>query len=541
MLVKKACKRILSLASAALLLVSLALLCSCNNNKPIGEQPVELPLKEERTISYWICFDNTYMPDYQSYADHPFFKRLKEKTNIKIDFVVPSVDTISIGNLRSEWMNRIAADDTTDMVSHFWFVPDISSGSTIDAFADEELYYELSEYVDMQMPNFNKLREEYVNIDKLMLTPYNNIMFIPMLTGIHDLNQKAPVTTGLVIRKDFLDELQLDVPVTVDDWYEVLTAFRVKLGIQNPFWLGAMDLAPGCIGDAFITCYDQAYELYLDKEGKVRYGAVEEGTFKYAEMMNKWYTEGLVNADRNMTLMDKESDDVGAWGGDINDIANRKSDANPNYELVAAPYPVLQEGDKLTIRSSYMPIGNKEINSIYICQSYDDPGLACKWIDQLFTQESYNEASYGVKGEDYTEDADGNITFTDKILGHADGPMYGISQYCYLGSMWADRDVLANMVYSNDPNVQAAIETWSQATSERNMIRSTSIQFTAEEAEQEKTLSYALWSRQFTIRDMIKGTTDLSEWDSFVSSMRDAGLDDYIGLCQSGWDRYLAM
>lgn len=536
---RKLCLRALSLVSALLLIFSLCLLCSCNGKKkPIGEQPVELPLKEERTISYWICFDNTYMPDYESYGDHPFFQRLKEKTNIKIDFVVPSVESISIGNLRSEWMTRIAADDTTDMVSHFWFVPDIATGSTIDSFAEEELYYELSDYVSMQMPNFNKLREEFVNIDKLMLTPYNNIMFIPMLTGIEDLNKEAPVTTGLVIRKDFLDELQMDVPVTVDDWYEVLTAFKVKLGIANPMWVGAMSLAPGCVGDAFISCYGQAYELYLDEDGNVRYGAVEEGTYKYAEMMNKWYAEGLINADQDMSLADKESDSVGSWGGDINDIANRKSDANPNYELVACPYPVLNEGDTINIRSSYMPIGNREINNIYVCQSYDDPGLACKWIDQLFSEESYNEASYGVKGEDYNVDADGNITFTDKVLKHADGPMYGVSQYCYLGSMWADRDVLVNYVYGD--NVKAAVETWSNATSERNMIRSTSVQFTAEEADQLAGLAN-FWFSQFAIRDMIKGTRDLSEWDDFVSSMREGGLDEYIAIYQSGWDRYLAM
>ncbi len=536
--VRRTVKRVLSLASAVLLVVALSLMCSCNNDKPIGDRPVELPLKEERTISYWLAYDGLYTPDYETYADHPFFKRLKEKTNINIEFVVPSVERMDIGLCRSEWVGRIAADDTTDMVSHFWFVPD-SEGSTIDSLADEELYYELSSYVDMQMPNFNALREEYVNIDKLMYTPYNKIMFIPQLTGIEDLNKTAPVTSGLIMRKDFLDELQMDVPVTVDDWYNVLTAFKVKLGVESPFWLGAMNLAPGCVGDAFISCYGQAYELYLDKDGNVCYGAIEEGTRKYVEMMNKWVAEGLANVTRDITLADKESDEVGAWGGDINDIANRKSAANPNYELVACPYPVVTPGDKLDIRSSYMPIGNREINSIYVCQSYDDPGLACKWIDQLFTAEAYNEASYGVEGEDYTKDADGNITFTDKILKHADGPMYGVSQNCYLGNMWADRDVLVNLVYGE--NVKKAVETWSNATSERNMIRSTSVQFTSEEADQLSGLANFWMNQTGTLKAMIKGERDLSEWDAFVASMNEGGLAEYIAIYQSGWDRYLAM
>ena len=541
---KKLFPRMLALAAALVMILSLALLCGCQPKlKPISnDEPITLPLEQERTISYWICFDNTYMPGYTTYADHPFFKWMKEKTNINIDFVVPSVSVIEIGTLREEWMGRIAAGDTTDIVSPFWFVPD-HTGSTIDSFADEELYYELTEYVNMQMPNFNALRGVYAEIDKLMLTPYQNIMYIPMLTGIED-NKDAPVTQGFVVRKDFLDEIQFksedgvsDVPVTVADWERMLTEFQ-KLGVEVPYWHGTMGLAPGCVGDAFITCYGQAYELYLDKEGNMHYGATEDGTYKYVEMMRRWVEQGFARTSANISRADKLSDNVGCWGGDFNDIANlAKEAANPNYRLVAAPYPVLNVGDTLDIRATYMPIGNQEINSIYVCQSYDSPALACKWIDQLFGQDAYLRASYGEENVDYTVE-NGEYKFTDKILGDSRGPLYAVSENCYLGNMWAERDVLLNMVYSDE--VKEAVKTWSSASSDRNTIRGTSFQFTIEEADTLASLGNIWITQTGMLKDMINGNREMTDWDEFVAQMNDKGLSEYIEIYQEAWDAYLA-
>lgn len=543
---KKIIARAFSLSMVVMMIAALALMTSCEKRKPWINEPITLPIEVNETLTYWTIFDPTYMGSYESWADHPFFEDLEKKTNITIEFETPTSDRLSIEHSRTEWITRIASDDTTDMVSHNWFVPD-PAGASIDSFIEEGLYYELSEYVDVQMDNFNALREQYVNIDKLMYTPLQNIMYIPKLTGVEDLNQTAPVTEGLIIRKDFLDKLQLPVPVTVDDWYTTLTAFKQD-GVQYPFWLGTMNLAPGCVGDAFISCYGGAYEWYIGKEdGKLHYGVTEDGTKQYITMMNKWYTEGLVAAGNEMdiTRADKMSDNVGAWGGPINDLVGLKKGvdgiSNPNYELIACPYPVLNEGDVLETRASYMPIGNREINCIWVCQSYDSPALACKWIDQLFSEEAYNLASYGVEGTDYNKDADGNIVFTNSITSEENGTyLYNVSQKLYLGNMWADRDVLYKYVYSDE--IKAAVATWSNATSERNILRGTSLQFTEDDQIAKKELQDPWMHQTGTLKAMILDTTgeQLSKWDDFVAVLNERGLTEFVALHQNAWDLYLA-
>ena len=529
-------KRALSLAAVSLMAGSAMLMTACQgNNNVVINEPISLPLEEKATMTWWLAWDNVYAPEYSTLADHPFFQWMEEQTNIHIDFVVPTAKGIS--DALSEYTSKIASGVLEDMVTHHWFVPELS-GSTLDSAVSDGLYTDLTEYVDVQMPNFKQMQQTYAVINKGLYTPEGRIIYIPKLTGVED-NDKAPVTEGLVIRKDMLDELQLDVPVTVDDWTNVLQKLKTQLGVQTPFNIGSMGLAPTVVGDAFITCYGQAFEMYINEDGKLSYGAIEEGTYRYAVMMHDWFQQELVG-NTDISREDKLTDNYASWGGYVDEIVNLKNSnpQNPNYNLVAAPYPVLNEGDTLDLRSTYMPVGNKEINSIYVTQDCRNPALACKWIDQFFTEEAFNRASYGVEGEDYTRNEDGTIQFTDKILNDPDGARYGVERNCYLGSMWADRDVLVNYVYGQD--AQDAIATWSNATSERNMIRGTSLPMTAEESEAIAGLANFWMMQTGDIRGFITGEKPLTEWEDFVQRMQDGDIAQYIEIYQTAWDRYNA-
>ncbi len=536
----KLLKRIFATMGAVLMLVgAAATMNSCERQKVIPNDPITLPLADKYELSLWMAWDNTYCPEYTSLTDHPFFQRLEEKTNIHVEFVVPTSTFGDIGGAASEWTAAIAAGDMQDMVMHYYFTPTLTSGTTIDAAYEDELYYILNDYVDVQMPNFNALRQKYSVIDKTMYTTMGNIMFIPSITGCADA-ATAPVTEGIIIRKDFLDELQLDVPVTIADWEEVLKQFSVQLGITSPLALGNMPLDPVVTGSAFLSAYGCDYKFYLgEDDGMVHYGCVEDGMLEYAKLLNGWYTNNYINIDTAVTTEMKTGNDIGAWLGGIDEIANLKSLASdPNYEIVAAPYPVLNEGDKITVRAEYMPTGNYEYNSFYVTQQCERPDIACKWLDQLFSEESYWEASYGVEGDTYTKNADGTITFTDKILNDPDGVRYGVAKYCFIESIYCDRDVLVNYAY--DANVKAAVETWSLATSERSLMRNTSWQYSAEERETKDTLGN-FWAIQVgNIKGFINGSTELTEWDSYIAQMNDAGMELYIEIVQSAYDRFMA-
>ncbi len=527
-------KRLAVLASAAMMALPLSLMTACNQTGKVWiNEPMTFPLEEEVTLTWWYPFDNTFMPDFNTLSDHPFIQRMKERTNVNIQFSHPTASGLS--ETKTELMNKLASGNMEDMISHSFFFPDIE-GNTIDTLEEEEVYLRLNDYVDVQMPNFNAMRQKYAIIDKCTVTQQGNIFYIPTLTGVGT-NDKRPNTSGLVIRKDMLDELQLAVPETIDEWYNVLTKLKVSLGVETPLAAGSMIFAPSMPNDVFITCYNQMYELYLDDEGKVRYGAIEEGVYEYVKMMHQWVAEDIAR-QVDVTNEERAGDEVAAWAGGIDDILERKKIAqNPDYELVAAPDPVLNKGDKIVYRANYQPIGNKNNGCVFLSYTCSNPAVACKFLDQFFTEEMYMETSYGIEGEDYVKNEDGSISFTEKITGNPDGIRYGIVQNAFLDSFYHDPDVLINFVY--DDEALAAVETWSKATSERNMVVLDSMQLTAEESEALNGLNN-FWNIQMgNLKGFISGEKPLTEWDSFVREMQDAGLTDYIAIVQTAWDRFL--
>ena len=535
---KKTVKRIFVALTAVMMIASLVLMCSCERRKVYKNVPITLPLEESYTLSYWMNFDNTLMSDYDSYADHPFYKWLEEKTNIHIDFEVPTSPVNNIGDLRGEWMNRMAAEDMTEMVEHYYFVPDFE-GDTIDAAGDEEIYYVLNEFIDVQMDNFNALRDQYAVINKLLITPYNNIMYIPKLTGVEDENKEAPITQGLVIRKDILDDMQETVPVTIADWERILEQMYLR-GISSPLSLGTFPLDAVLLGDPFLSAYGVSYKFFINEEtGNLDYGCVSEGMKQYVTLLSNWKAAGYLNTSVEPDVNMKTSNDLGAFYATMEEIEylNKLGQQTiANYELVACPYPVLNEGDTITVYDTYMPIGNREVNSTFITTACESPALAAKWLDQLFSEEAFKRASYGEEGVDYTVDGEGKITFTEKIMNDKDGAIFGVYKNCLLNSMYCDRDVLVDLVYTEEQ--KEAIETWSNVSRERSVIRTTSMNMTAEEEAQLKGFG-DFFMMQFSLKGFINGG-DLTGWDDYITRMNEGGIQEYIAIEQEAWDRYLA-
>ncbi len=530
----KIVNRLLALAGAALMLGSLALMTSCNKIEVVPNVPFEFPCEDHIELTWYYGYDDTYFTgDFTALEDHPYMKRREEATNVHVKYQVPTADSLEGG--RAEIETMLASGTLTDMVTQAYFGLTLE-GPTLDSVIDEGIYLDLDDYIDIQMPNFNKLREEYSIIDKVITTTYGNVVYIPMISGIENLNRQRQ-TGGLVIRKDFLDELQLQVPVTIDDWYNVLTAFKVKKGLETPLSIGSLKYAASMGQDVIITAYDARYEWYLDRDKKIAYGATSEGVKNYVTTMSRWVAEGLAVAN-DLTAEQRSSDDVGAWVGGAQDIMTCKQNAsNPDYELVACPDPVVNVGDKITCRGSSFPLGSSSRMQVYLSAECSQPAVACKWLDLFFTTDSFMESSYGVEGEDYNKDADGNITFTDKIKNNPDGIRYGIEQNAYLNSFWHDADVIINYTYTEAAN--AACDVWSQSTNEYSFDGAV-LQFTPEESESLASLNGFWGQQQDFLKGMVLGNRELTDWDEFVTNMNNIGLEDYIAIYQQAYDRYLA-
>lgn len=128
------------------------------------------------------------------------------------------------------------------------------------------------------------------------------------------------IENGIVVRADWLEKLNLPMPTTVEDFYNMLVAFSKldpkEVGVDYiiPFAAAGVDSTLGFNGlvQAFgvaSTPYD-----YVDVNGELKISFDLPGQKEYVEFVHKLYKEGLLDADfpatTNSALVEKVSSGV---------------------------------------------------------------------------------------------------------------------------------------------------------------------------------------------------------------------------------------
>lgn len=98
---------------------------------------------------------------------------------------------------------------------------------------DQGYILRLNDIIDKYAPNFKKVLQENPQIAKDIRTDEGDYYAFPFIRSEFDKTYVGPI-----IRKDWLDELGLPVPETIDEWYTVLKAFKEKKNAAAPltFW-----------------------------------------------------------------------------------------------------------------------------------------------------------------------------------------------------------------------------------------------------------------------------------------------------------------
>ena len=156
----------------------------------------------------------------KSYADITAFKEAEKRTGVKIKWSNPA------SGLDKEQFNlMLVSRDLPDMFvlpdsGPGWF--DIPGGA--EKFYQDKIIVKMNDLIKKNAPNIEAILKKYPIVRKQLSTDDGSIYFAPKML----LDPKLTVFTGFQIRQDWLDKLGLKVPVTMDDWYNVLKAFKTK-------------------------------------------------------------------------------------------------------------------------------------------------------------------------------------------------------------------------------------------------------------------------------------------------------------------------
>lgn len=490
----------------------------------------QLPIVDEpTTLSYFVADDSNAAIMTTDWNDNEFYQEMERRTGVHLEF-----EMVSSADYQTNFNLMIASGNLADMI----YVGASYYAEGVDAAIDDGYFLDLTDLVDEYMPNYEKIRTSDIQYELLSTTDSGR------LGAVYELRQsKQGPWLGLWIRQDWLDDLGLETPVTFDDYHEVLTAFKNEKGATAPLILNFS----GSDGE-FGTMSGGLNVLnswQLDETGKVNFGPYMDAWKEYVTIMHQWYTEGLIDPDFMAT--DERTADMakvvtGASGlfaalYTMPSVYEAASE-DPNMNLAPVNPPVMNEGDEghIRLRDSYTS-GNTAISA-----DSENWEVALRWLDYLYTDEGALLANYGVEGDTFEFDENGEPVFTDKILNNENGWTMTQTVASYLCpsagiANWSDWTRELAGVPEKD---QACYDVWSEFSDDWRLPSSVTL------TQEESTERAALYADISTIvkeqtAQFISGALDIEEnWDAYISALEASGMERAIEITQAAYDRYLA-
>jgi putative aldouronate transport system substrate-binding protein len=502
----------------------------------------DLPLfDEDVTISMWVSFsDNmsTFMPN--QYNDNLAVQKAEEMTGVHVDF-----SCISTTANTEQFNLRVASGDLPNVitnVSQLW-------SSSYDSAIEDEVFIDLTEMVENYMPAYKECYDQLDDDTKRQL--HTDSGYFPRLISIN--NYPDGATEGAFIRTDYLEKVGLDIPTTYEELDEVLHAFQSELGLTEALMMPAGIVHTSnalCSGYGVFGGFSTSpmvTEPYYVVDGQVKFGIVEEGFKEYMEMFSTYYAEGIISADfmsKNTNPMDFgstiASGTTGVFFGETNMVPNYIEDGTDvNSEFAIAPLGNITktEGETTHFGTTKSPISGR-VAGIAVSTADVDLEVLGKYLDFFFTEDGALLAAMGVEGNDdgsYIIDDNGDLQYSDywNSIDLTENEKPTLFVYSCVPMLCPETPDS----YTVDLQYECA-PTW-DANSDDAYTMPDAISMTADETTEYNAIYGDI---QTTIEENLTkfavGEKSMDEWDDFVQTLYDLGIEDCIAIKQQAVDRY---
>ncbi len=519
----------------ALMLIT-ALVCSVFAG--CGSKEKETVNADENAFTYWMEMPTGSETHVTNAGELSMYKEMEKLTGVKVTFIHPPA-----GQGAEKFNLMMASKDFPDAIEYNWAK---YQGGATKAVSDGVIY-PLNDIMEECTPNLAKIMKENPVVAR-EATTMNGEFY-----GFHAINMdQGSVYGGMVLRKDWLDELGLAVPETIDEWETVLRAFKEKKGAQAPLSLmaGHFITASGC--PHFMGAYDLGEGYFINGDGKVCYGPYENAYKDYLETMHRWYADGLLDKEfatingnaAQARILDGESGATYAFiGSGMGVFLNAWREAGNNTaDLVAAPYPVLKKGDT----PHHLPSFSYASTPVFaITSAAHNPKVIAKWMDYFYSPEGRRLATYGVEGETYNM-VEGKIEYTDLIKNDPDGLAVkdALAKYArpYSSPSFASSTGGGNLSDTYPYQSQTdALALWSANSDEAKPYQLPKLEYSIEEGEERANLHLEInnYAEEMIMR-FILGDEPIENFEKYQSNLKKMGMDRLLEIQQNAYDKYMS-
>ena len=486
------------------------------------------------TVTYWCELNDNVSALYQNLGDTPFARGLMENTGVNIVFRHPPA-----GQTDEQFSMLMAGGDLPDVMEYAWTQ---YPGGPEKAISDGKIIA-LNDVIDAYCPNLKAYLESHPEVDRQCKTDEGHYYMFPFIRGDQDLT----LSSGLWIRQDWLDELGLSMPETIDEWHTVLTAFRDKKGCTAPFTY-EYNMSELTETLPFQYAFNTVKTFYVGDDGEVHFGPAEENYRAFLENMHQWYEEGLIDPDIATQQLDQVSAKVvsgqsgasAGWTGSRAGVWMTEAlKSNPGFNLQPAPVPTLVKGDTPAMgQMDNLVTSNGGVAITTGCRDY---GTAARLLDWGYSEEGHMYYNFGTEGVSYTVQ-DGEPVYTDEVLKNPDGlpAAQAMSAYIrgnYNGPFVQDLRYLKQYyVYDGQ---KKANDTWYVQDASKHLLPPIT-PTAAESVEFSSIMNEINAYRDDMTLQFILGTVDLNEFDDFIETLEEKGIERALEIENAALQRYNA-
>lgn len=447
------------------------------------------------------------------------FQAAADKLGVTIEFIHPAV-----GSESDQFNLMIASGTYPDVI--LWDYS--SSAMSLDQLVDSGVLINMNDLIHTYAPNYLAVLDKYEEFRKEATSNSGDYL------ALFSFSDRPPLSSGPAIRADLLQEYGLDVPVTVDDWTNVLTVMKEK-GHEYPLTAGQN--RDGSVWfELLLPTYSTSNDFCMDPDsGEIVFGPATENYRAYLTKLNEWYQAGLIDPEfmsNDGTNMNAKLTDGRCVAGNlmlsyhIANITNAARETNPSFAFTGCPWPVLKKGDP----AHYFVNGGLYYsgNQAAISSACADPVMATQVLDYFYSEEGNDLLCWGIEGESYQVNEDGTKTFTDNIMHNPDGltPQEAILEYAI--PLYNFSDVILNDPYvqmtTTLPEQGTARDTWLDADSGVNIPRLTVA--TENQSDFNMIMNDVTTYVQEMYIQLITGQASLeNDWETYVNTVNGMGMD----------------
>ena len=412
-----------SLALIMAIVMSVALLAGCGGSGNTGggaapapaEVPAEgytFPLAEKVEISGLTRFPASTESEPNN---RTIYKRLEEKTNVHVNWKAIQSD---------QWGDKIALELANIKTLPEFISPAGLGDADILKYAKQGVIIPLEDYITPElMPNLTKVFEQAPEYLDMCKDENGHIWTLPWIEQL-GVGKTAIQTIGNMpfINTAWLDFLGLKMPTTVDEFEQVLIAFRDNADALKAEFKIDGDIIPlACIvnggnEDCRVLCngFGEGYgdpddwrHIVITDDKQVICAATTQGWRDGVEWLHKLYTEGLFDPDAftqewSTYVAKGKSGRYGVcFSWDVANIVGLTMSDIQNGTAGWAPLPMLKADTvNLTPNTGSLTSGFDRGRGAVLTANAKNPALICAWLDQMYDPMQSPQNNWGTYGED---------------------------------------------------------------------------------------------------------------------------------------------